>query len=71
MASQPNALSRLIENPIFYGAGLLVGFVGWLFRYIEDGHFIIVLIAGIVGLARWSQTRLQSNAKSENTKDGA
>jgi hypothetical protein len=64
VADQPNALSRLIENPIFYAVGIAVGLIGWWFRYLEDGHLILVLIAGIIGLARWFQTR---RAKYGNT----
>ncbi len=61
MADQPNALSRLIENPIFYAAGVAVGLIGWWFRYLEDGHLILVLVAGIIGLAHCFQTRRRQN----------
>jgi hypothetical protein len=64
VADQPNALTRLIENPIFYIAGIAVGLIGWWFRYLEDGHLILVLVAGITGLARWFQTRRVKNAKT-------
>jgi hypothetical protein len=57
MTDQSNILSRLIENPIFYSIGIVVGLIGWWFKYLEDGHLIVVLVAGIVGLVRYFKTR--------------
>ena len=64
MADHPNALARLIDNPIVYAVGIAVGLIGWWFRYLEDGHLILVLVAGIIGLARWFQGRRGTNAKT-------
>jgi hypothetical protein len=57
VADQPKSLSRVLENPIFYAVGMVIGLIGWWFRYLEDGHFLIVLEAGLVGLVLWFQMR--------------
>jgi hypothetical protein len=57
MDDNKNGVARILENPVFYAAGICVGLVGWCFRYLEDGHLIVVLIGGMIGLARWFQVR--------------
>ena len=57
MTNNQSAIQRLLESPAFYAIGMIVGLLGWAFRYLEDGHLILILGAGTVGLVRYFRTR--------------
>jgi hypothetical protein len=69
MANDQNAVQRLWENPAFYGIGMIVGLIGWFFGYLEDGHIILVLVAGAVGLARYFRARAAAGDASRGSSD--